>query len=112
VTSITYLDAPGTRQTLSTDVYVAALYGLSPIISLAHNQNWPAHLCQPGSVEVTVTAGFADGECPAPIRQAILLTCGDLYTNREAVVIDASRVTVIENPTADRLLANYRRAYV
>jgi hypothetical protein len=39
-------------------------------------------------------------------------TVGDLYTNREAVVIDASRVTVIENPTADRLLANYRRAYV
>jgi uncharacterized phiE125 gp8 family phage protein len=112
VTSITYLDTNGAEQTLSTDVYVAALYGLSPIVSLAFNQNWPAHLCQPGSVTVTVTAGFADDKCPAPIRQAILLYAGAEYFNREATVIDASRVTIIENSAADRLLANYRRAYV
>jgi uncharacterized phiE125 gp8 family phage protein len=112
VTSITYTDIDGTVQTLSPDLYVAILYGLSPMISPAWGQCWPAHRCFPGSVVVTVTAGFADDECPAPIRQAILMIVGDLYANREAVVIDASRVTMIENPTADRLLANYRRAYV
>jgi uncharacterized phiE125 gp8 family phage protein len=112
VTSITYLDSASVQQTVSTDLYVSALYGLSPYVSLVSAASWPAHLCQLASVTVTVTAGFADGECPAPIRQAILLYVGDLYANREAVVIDASRVTMIENPTAERLLANYRRAYV
>jgi uncharacterized phiE125 gp8 family phage protein len=112
VASITYLDTSGAEQTLSTDVYVASLYGLSPLISRASNKTWPATLCQAGAVTVTVTAGFADGECPAPIRQAILLYAGSEYLNRQSTVIDASRVTIIENSAADRLLANYRRAYV
>jgi uncharacterized phiE125 gp8 family phage protein len=112
VDGITYLDFSGDRQTLDPSLYVTALSGLRPQVSRAFLKVWPIHICQLGSVEVTLSCGFADGECPAPIRQAILLYVGDLYANREAVVIDASRVTMIENPTAERLLANYRRAYV
>jgi uncharacterized phiE125 gp8 family phage protein len=112
VDSITYLDFDKTRQTLDPSLYVTSLSGLNPYVARAYLAVWPIHICELGSVEVTLTCGFADGECPTPIVQAILLIVGDLYANREASVIDASRVTLVENPTADRLLANYRRAYV
>lgn len=46
------------------------------------------------------------GPMPGPLRAAILLTLGDLYANREGLVVGA---TCVENPTVDRLMFPYRR---
>lgn len=46
------------------------------------------------------------GPLPGPLRAAVLLLLGDLYSNREAVVAGAQ---LAENPTLDRLMFPYRR---
>ena len=110
ISGITYMDANGVQQTLDPALYTGALYGLSPTISRAYDQNWPAHRCGLGYVTITVTAGYASGACPEPIKQAILLTVGDWFANRETST--EGRFSSIEMVAVDALLANFRRAYV
>lgn len=43
---------------------------------------------------------------PGPLRAATLLVLGDLYSNREGMVVGA---TGVENPTVARLMFPYRR---
>lgn len=109
ITGITYTDAQGSSQTLSTDVYETRLDGLEPSIVLKHAQSWPA--VRPGSlIVVTATAGYgASGEdVPAPFRQAIRLLVGDMYLCRETAD-EGSMVTAPVAATVDALLCNYRR---
>jgi uncharacterized phiE125 gp8 family phage protein len=109
IESITYLDPSGDEQTLDPGVYRTALYGLQPMVSLAYTKNWPNHLCELGSITVTVVAGYADGALPKPIRDAILLQFGSGDLNRQGTVIADSRVTIVENSALDALLTNFRR---
>lgn len=110
ITSIKYLDTDGAEQTLDPTDYVPTLVGLSPIVSRAYNKCWPSHRVQPGSVTVTVQAGYADGALPLPLKQAVFLIFGDWYANREQAasgVVSAVPMVAVEN-----LLANFRRAFV
>lgn len=107
VSGITYIDADGATQTLDPSTYVTALYGLSPTISRAYNKTWPAHRCGLGNITFTVSAGYADGACPTPITQAILLCVGDWWSNRETSI--EGRFAAIEMVAVDALLANFRR---
>jgi uncharacterized phiE125 gp8 family phage protein len=64
VASITYLDTSGAEQTLSTDVYVASLYGLSPLIAdltitAASVLPGSGAVIQTGTAGEAVTAGQA-----------------------------------------------------
>jgi uncharacterized phiE125 gp8 family phage protein len=110
ITSITYLDPDGAEQTLDPSIYVAALYGLDPTVSLAVNKQWPAHRVQLGSVTITVVAGYADGALPKVINQALRLMVGDWDKNRETS--EEGRVTATEMVAVDDLLTNSRRPYI
>lgn len=110
ITSITYVDQDGATQTLDPSVYVTALYGLSPTVSLAYNQTWPAHRVGLGNIIFTVVCGYAEGALPKKAMQAVRLMVGDWDENRGTT--DPSRVTAIEMVAVDALLANLRRSYV
>jgi uncharacterized phiE125 gp8 family phage protein len=108
--AIKYTDAAGAEQTLDPATYVTALNGLSPTIQLAYGKSWPAHRWGLGSVTVTAECGYAQGELPTPLRQAILLIVGDWYSRRETVADGV--VSSIPMQAVDALLANWRRSYV
>ena len=113
ITSITYTDEDGNSQSLSSAVYQTDLSGsVLHSIKTAVDQSWPS--TQSGAynaVVVRYVAGYAvptdsPDLIPSPIKQAILLTVGELYENREETVIGVS-VAPLPN-TAERLLAPYR----
>jgi uncharacterized phiE125 gp8 family phage protein len=110
LTSITYVDTDGLTQTLDPSAYVTALYGLSPTVSRAYNQIWPAHRCGLGNVTFTVVCGYPAGGVPKPINQALRLMIGDWDSNREST--DQGRVQAIEMVAVDSLLTNFRRSHI
>ena len=80
VDSVTYLDGDGAEQTLTgARLYQGALLPQA-------NTSWPATLSK-SDVEVTVTAGYAEGDVPAELKQAVMLLTSHQYENREAVVV-------------------------
>jgi uncharacterized phiE125 gp8 family phage protein len=110
VVEITYLDIDGQVQTLDASLYVVHDEPLG-VVEAPLGVVFPPTL--PGNrraVTIKFTAGYGDAAAavPAPIRQAALLLTGDLFANRESGVIDASRVTSVENPAFKALLAPYR----
>jgi len=91
VLSVSYVDVEGSVQTLDTSVYsVSSQSGDNPrraIVRLAYGQAWPATRDEPESVRIRYVAGYANAAAvPAPLRAAILLRVGDLYSNREDTV--------------------------
>lgn len=109
VAAIKYVDPAGVQQTLDPSAYVVDFGRRPALASPAFGTSWPPARPQSNAVTVDFACGYTDAaSIPAPITAALKLMVGDLYANREGVVIDASRVTVIENPTVDRLLAPYR----
>lgn len=108
VTSITYLDADGVEQTLSTSLY--AVYGAQATpgqdaevayIEPAYGQSWPSVYAVPESIRVTYVCGWLTvGAIPQPIRQAMLLRVAELFEHREE--------PGNAGPAIMALLANYR----
>lgn len=90
VTSIQYVDTNGTLQTLASTKYTLDAYDEPCAVYPA--EPWPATKIVPNAVLITFTAGFTDTQSPNPfpmpkaIKQAMLLTIGHLYENREAVI--------------------------
>lgn len=79
ITSIKYIDAAGTEQTLAANRYTFDDYGLDACIRpLA---DWPVTADVPLAVKVRYVAG----SLPAAVRSALLLTVGHLYEHRESV---------------------------
>lgn len=113
VDSVTYSDPTGAAQTLDPSTYVVRT-GPRAEIALTVGASWPDTNRNPRNVAIAFKAGFAAGspplatDVPAPIRSAMLLMAGDLFDNREAVVVAESRVTQVLNPTVDNLLAPLR----
>lgn len=95
ISSVTYYDKDGAQQTLSNSVY--QLDG--DYFGLAFDQEWP----ETNGREITInySAGYADGTCPAPLRAAILLYFGDLFSVRESQIVG---VSAVKNETAEALL--------
>lgn len=97
VESITYVDANGATQTLSSGAYALDVYAKPALVHAVGE--WPRTKDVPNAVIVTVRAGFTDGvspnEYPAPkaINQAILLLIGHLYEHRESVNVGQSVTT-------------------
>ena len=93
VTSITYVDDDGATQTLSSAIYqpvgVWSETNQTKVsgIVLAYDQDWPSIRLQKEAVTVTYVAGYATDEIPDNLRHAILLFVGNLYANREPIVI-------------------------
>jgi uncharacterized phiE125 gp8 family phage protein len=75
----------------------------------AYGAVWPVTLDGPGTVRISGTAGYADGEAPE-LDQAALLLVAHWYQNREAVVAGAA-AAAIELPLAVQMLIGpYRPA--
>jgi uncharacterized phiE125 gp8 family phage protein len=103
VTSITYLDATGTRQTLSTSVY-QVITGTPGRVGLAYGQSWPVVRSEPDSVLIRYVAGYGGASAvPDALKAAIKLLVGHLYENREATI---SGLTITELPMAVRALCD------
>lgn len=97
VTSITYRDADGATQTLSTDDYRVSGQSI-------HVRDIPGTDGEPGAVTVRFVAGYGNAAAvPAAIKAAILLLVGDAYANREA-----HGEPVSANPAVMNLLRPYR----
>lgn len=99
VSSITYLDANGTEQTLSSSNY-STFSDAEPIeIQPAYNTEWPTiRADQPNSVTVTFTAGYgaAGTAVPADYKRAMLGYISTAYEFREDVVTGTIKVSVPE----------------
>lgn len=120
VDSVAYTDPNGNAQALDMTTVVVRT-GPRASISLRQGQFWPQTSGDPRAVALTFRAGYAakgsaegpvPGDVPAGIRAAMKLMIGDLYENRQAVVVAESRVTQILNPTANQLLASYRSSWL
>lgn len=115
VTSITYLDANGDRQTFDGASPAPYVWTSPPAprrsrVSLRTDEVWPTALVEPGSVEITFEAGFpAAGtspdvvELPADLAHGLLLTIGELYKQRSESVHAFS-----QNPALIRALDLWR----
>lgn len=93
VTSVQYVDTAGATQTLSASLYQTDLSAEPARIAPARNQTWPTTDTDTlAAVTITYVAGYGDAasDVPQAIRQAILLTLGHFYENREDVVVGAT----------------------
>ena len=109
IDQITYVDPTGTAQTLDPATYVLDSDSTPARLLPAPNVCWPALRCQVNAVKIGFTCGYgAPTDVPRRIKSALKLLIADLYTNRDGTVIDASRVTVVDNPAFERLLRPYR----
>lgn len=87
VTSITYIDADGNVQTLSTDIYDVDTDSYVGGVYLAYGQSYPATRNQRHAVTVTYVAGYgaSASDVPALFIHAIKLLTGHFYEQREPV---------------------------
>ena len=104
VTSVKYLNAAGTEQTLASSVYVVDATSTPGRIVLAADNDWPVTADSPNAVVVEYQAGY--DAAPAPIKHAILLLIGHWFANREAV--NVGNITSELPLAVDALLKNFR----
>jgi uncharacterized phiE125 gp8 family phage protein len=107
-----YEDAAGAEQTYADAGYRVDVASEPGRVSLAYGQSWPSPAAVTNAVRVRVRVGYLDGSSPPlanvpkPIIQALKLTVGTWYQNRENVVVGQS---VAPLPwAAEALLRQYR----
>lgn len=81
VTKVEYLDAQGGLVTLPSVSYALADRLGTPKLIPTIGHSWPATAAFPGAVLVDFDAGYGEGmeTIPAPLRQAVLMTCADWF---------------------------------
>ena len=106
VTSITYTKTDETSTTVAASVYDVDTTTTRARIAPKVNQYWPTDVYLGMSpITIRYVAGYADTTAlPAPLRQAMLLTIGHWYRNRED--------TVRKMPTQAEWLLNKYRVFV
>lgn len=89
VAHVKYYDSDNTLQTLSATVYDTQLNYEPSQIQLADGQSFPDITKRNDAVLVRYTVGYGSSASDVPeiIKQAILLTIGNFYQNRNSVVI-------------------------
>lgn len=103
---VTYVDEAGETQTLSSSTYHLVADAIGSVVVRDPDATWPTTDDRPASVSVTLVAGYgAAGDVPASIRAALLLMVGDLYRNRETMVIGTISSSVPMSMTVSALLA-------
>lgn len=106
ISLITYIDSEGAEQTLSSDTYNLDNTIDPARVYLSYNQSWPSTQGIENAVTVTFVCGYGSAsDVPGALKQAILLTVGHLYTNRENV---AHSETYEVPQTAEYLIDPYR----
>jgi uncharacterized phiE125 gp8 family phage protein len=96
ITSITYVDTNGVTQTVDPTQYRVVIMDVGTVAPVFTNP-WPVPLIVDAAVNITFVSGYntvdvVDGDpsktIPPAIKHAMLLVVGNLYENREGVVID------------------------
>lgn len=110
ITSISYTDTAGASQTFASSKWsLSADKDWRPRIDLGYGEAWPSTRDVPDAVTVRFVAGYgdADTDVPPAIRSALKILIGDLYAQRETVVVG----TIVGQlpQVVEALLAPYRR---
>ena len=111
VSSIKYIDTSGVEQTVSPSIYQVNNLSIPACVVLLSGESWPLTLSGLNRVKVEYEAGFGSDHSAIPklIQQALLLTIGHYYVQREEVSFNALR----EAPqTARDLVSSFRRVKV
>lgn len=119
VGGVFYLDASGTEQEMDTSTYRVDPSSEPGRILLSSGSSWPQIHCEEeSSVRIRFTAGYIDSSqspavdnVPKMIKAAILLHIGDLYQNRETMVI-GQRAAAVTLPWASEQLLRPHRVYL
>lgn len=109
VSAITYVDEDGAAHTMSSSDYSVVTTVEPGCVVLTPDGDWPSATLYTGlPITVAYTCGYGTtpGNVPAPLRAAMLLTIGHLYTHREAVV--TGTISSVLPMTVDYLIAPYR----
>ncbi len=110
VTAVGYTDAVGAPAVLpETDWVVRPWGGDMALLRLAVGASAPT-LGDDGVISVTATLGYAENDCPEPLRLAALLLTGHWYRNREAVVVGVASAVLPK--AVDELIAPYRVSWL
>ena len=110
VTTIKYKDSDGDQTTWSSDEYIVEVgnaFEPSRVV-LGYGYSWPSFTPYPSKpIEVIYSCGYgADtGDVPGAITAAIKIMIGDMYINRESIVIN---MTPHKLNTVENLLYPYR----
>lgn len=105
ITSINYVDADGTEQTVATTVYEARIDGLDAAIVLKRDQSWPSIGF---NSRITVVAVVGYETIPPDLTHAMLLLIGGWFENREESVIGVTVDNLPDSLSVDSLLINHR----
>jgi uncharacterized phiE125 gp8 family phage protein len=105
VSSVQWLGADGTTNTIDPTTYTLDTAGRPPRLTPTATQFWPSNALVPqAGVIVTLTAGYTTvAGIPPTLRQAMLLAIGEMYENRERTMADA-RIAVKELPAYQNLV--------
>lgn len=109
VDEITYYDADGAVQTLSSSLYQTDLTGHFARVLPAPGQSWPSvQSGRAGAVKVRFTAGHEDtpGGIPGDLIHALKLRVANKYEDREDERIGVVAQRVVD--ASDRLIARHR----
>jgi len=89
VTSISYLDADGVEQVLSSSIYTVDKYSIPARIQPAYGEDWPAAREAVNSIKVLFSSGYGStaASVPMPILKAAKLLIAHLYEHREDVLV-------------------------
>lgn len=89
IVSVEYDDEDGAGQTLDAADYEADLNSEPARLRPAEGLTWPATASTFAAARITYTAGYGPDptDIPEDLRAAVKLVLGDLYENRESVVL-------------------------
>lgn len=115
ITSITYLDTAGTRQTLASTVYELNTNHFPARLELQYDQDWPDTADHWSAVLVTWVAGYASADdVPESVKSAIKMLVHHYYDDRnpEAIKSAANRNDAYLMSVKSKLAMDRERAFV
>ena len=111
LTHIKYYDSTDTLQTLTASNYILDNVSKPARIGLAVDGELPTLADRINAVEVKYTVGYGENSTDVPdgIKQAVLLTIGNWYENRQTVITGR---TATELPLSSQYLLNQYKIQV
>lgn len=88
ITSVSYVDADGATQTVSSSDYTVDTAGIVGSVVPAYGESWPTTRAIPNAVTIRFVAGYGSAaDVPETAKAAMKLMLGTYYMSREQAVI-------------------------
>lgn len=112
VSGVIYVDNAGASHTMSAADYIVDASSEPGRIWLAYGKSWPSETLQPGpAITISFVAGYGSPVDVPPIyKQAILLTAGHYYENREEITVQPG-LTILRLPAGAQSLLMLDRGW-